>query len=37
MPDWRIERPRATLITKIEPANTTVTVASNRENACSPC
>ena len=35
--DWRSERPSATLITKIEPASTTVTVASSREKACSPC
>ena len=35
--DWSSERPRATLMTKIEPASITVTVASSRENACSPC
>ena len=35
--DWSTERPSATLITKIEPASTAVTVASRRENACSPC
>ena len=28
---------QATLIAKIEPASTTVTVASRREKACSPC
>ena len=35
--DWRIERPSAALITKIEPASTAVTVASRREKSCSPC